>query len=347
MKNLNFIIAKLLFLVFIFESFAFLENGQIGCFSMIWNQGVTKKSWIYLNQDEGKVYKKNSDITEGDVLKMSKNSWDAVYTDAETKQKFSTADKRNASFKFVTLGYRLSDQKKKNGFDFTVLNNNKKSNEPYILRITNNSQNENSATLGALKEVGFVFDNWPQYWANTNEWTGGANSFSGNYQVEKLDKIIVKFKFKLINYNAPLNKKMTKEKLLGSYATCDLRFNEYDENGKIQKMYLLGVVFSNPLRVDFNNNSNDDVLWESSEKDQMRILVHGNKNGLQEINTLSKNFQTIEIDFKPLIKKYLGVNLSKKNIITGLDIYSATRSVDFTYDIQDIQVIGCGNQLVK
>jgi hypothetical protein len=41
---------------------------------------------VYLNQDEGKFYKKNSDITEGDALKMSENSWDAIYTDAETKQ---------------------------------------------------------------------------------------------------------------------------------------------------------------------------------------------------------------------------------------------------------------------
>jgi hypothetical protein len=113
---------------------------------------------------------------------------------------------------------------------------------------------------GSLKEVGFVFDNWPQYWANTNEWTGGTNSFSGNYQIEKLDKIIVKFKFRLINYNTPLNKKISKEKLLGSYATCDLRFNEYDENGKIQKTYLLGVIFSNPLQIDFNDKPNDDVF---------------------------------------------------------------------------------------
>jgi hypothetical protein len=339
--------AKLLFLIFIFESFVFLENDQIDCFPMIWNQGVTKKSWVYLNQDEGEIYKKNSDITEGDALKMSKNSWDAIYTDAETKQKFSTADKRNASFKFVTLGYKLSDQKKKKGFDFTVLNNNKKINEPYIFRITNNSQNENPATLGSLKEVGFVFDNWPQYWANTNEWTGGTNSFSDNYQIEKLDKIIVKFKFRLINYNTPLNKKTAKEKLLGSYATCDLRFNEYDENGKIQKTYLLGVIFSNPLHVDFNDKPNDDVLWELSEKNQMRILIHGNKNKINEVNTVSNTFQTVEIDFKPLIKKYLAVNLNKKNIITGLDIYSATRSVDFTYDIQDIQVIGCGTQIGK
>jgi hypothetical protein len=62
---------------------------------------------------------------------------------------------------------------------------------------------------------------------------------------------------------------------------------------------------------------------------------------------MSNTFQTVEIDFKPLIKKYLVVNLNKKNIITGLDIYSATRSVDFTYDIQDIQVTGCGKQIGK
>lgn len=343
MNNQKFIVGKILILIFIFESFTYSSCQQkTDCFPMIWNQGITKKSWIYLNQDIGKIYKKNSDITEGDALKMQKNYWDATYTDTETTQKFSTAEKRNASFKFVTLGYKLADQKKKVGFDFTVLNNNK-GNEPYVFRIVNNSQMENPATLGTLREVGFVFDNWPQYWANTNEWTGGAYSFSDNYQIEELDKIIVKFKFRLVDYKKPLNKKRIKEKWLGSYVTCDLRFNEYDNTGKIQNSYLLGVLFSNPLQVDFNDNKNDGVLWGNLDENLRRLLIHGNKNGVKEINSITEEFQTVEIDFKPLVKKYLNVNSTKKNIITGLDIYSATRASDFTYEIQDIQIIGCKN----
>ncbi|MFU8972238.1 hypothetical protein [Chryseobacterium wangxinyae] len=313
---------------------------------MIWNQHISKKSWIYLNQDITKFYKKNSDLTEAESLEMPKNNWDATYTDNETKQKFSTPNTVNASFKFVTLGYKIDDQKKKFGFDFIIVNQNKKSDEPYIFRIINNSQKDSYEKLGTIREVGFVFDNWPQYWKSEDKWTGGQHSFSGNYQVEKLDNLKVKFKFRLVNFNMPLNKKMIRQKWLGSYATCDLRFNGYDENGQIVNKYLIGVVFSNPLKVDYNDNLSDDALFgkgEAKADEQQILLLHGGKIGLNEVNVVSRDnvFKTVEIDFKPLIKKYLNINKNHKNIITGLDIYSATRATDFAYEIQDIQVIGC------
>ena len=350
MKNKNFSIFTIIIIIIVFGCFTSLKSKKNGidnnCFSLIWNDHITKKSWIYLNQDETKFYKKNSDLTEADVLKMPKNNWDATYIDNETKQKFGTPDKTNASFKFVTLGYKVDDQKKDFGFDFVVLNKNKKSTEPYIFRISNNAQKQDIATLGAIREVGFVFDNWPQYWKNENKWTGGEHSFSGNYQVENLETLRVKFKFRLIQYNAPLNKKLVKEKWLGSYATCDLRFNEYDAKGQIINKYLIGVVFSNPLNVDYNDNLNDGVMFGKGDAEpgqQQILLLHGNKNGVKEVNTIdSKNaFREVVIDFKPLINKYLNVNKNHKNIITGLDIYSATRATDFTYDIQNLQVIGC------
>jgi hypothetical protein len=350
MKNYFFLTAEALVVISLLLSFVPLEYGKkqdkSDCFSMIWNQHITKKSWVYLNQDLTKFYKKNSDLTQAEDLKMPKNNWDATYTDQESKQKFGTPNTVNASFKFVTLGYRMDEQKKKFGFDFMILNNDKKNNEPYIFRIVNNSQNDSHKNLGTIREVGFVFDNWPQYWEKENRWTGGQHSFSGNYQIENLNNLTVKFKFRLIGFNAPLNKEMIKEKWLGSYATCDLRFNEYNEKGQIVSKYLIGVVFSNPLKVDYNDNLNDGVLFgkgDAKPGEQQILLLHGNKNGVKEINNISSSntFQTIEINFKPLIKRYLNINRNHKNIITGLDIYSATRAVDFTYDIQDIQVTGC------
>lgn len=318
------------------------------CFSLIWNKNICKKSWVYLNQNDNKIYRLNSDISEGDELKMPKNNWDANYTDGETNEKFSTANKTNASFKLVTLGYKPEDQEKVVGFDFMVLNKDKK-NTPYIFRITNNSQKESPKTLGILHEVGFVFENWPQYWPVEKKWTGGQHSFSDNYEIDKLDNLIVKFQFKLVHFNAPLNKKLTQEKWLGSYATCDLRFNEYDENGKILNRYLIGVVFSNPLNVDYNNNKIDNVFYGAGKApygEQQVLLLHGSKNGLKEINKINANntFEMVEIDFKPLIKKYLNLkkgNIKNKYVITGLDIYSATRAADFIFEIQDIQVTGC------
>lgn len=343
---------KILFISFIGISFTisldFTPQKCIeDCFSMIWNDRITKRSWIYLEQDETKVYKKNSDISEGDLLKMPKNMWDADYTDNVSAEKFGTPNKTNASFKLVTLGYNVKDQKKTVGFDFMILNQSKKEDDPYIFRIVNNSQKESSTTLGTLREVGFVFDNWAQYWDKDKVWTGGNHSFKANYQVEDLDKIIVKFKFRLVDYNAPLNKEMIEKKWLGSYATCDFRFIEYDENGKPINSYLIGLVFSNPLKVDFNGNPNDGILFGSTKTEngifQKFLLLHGNKNGVKEVNTIDaqNGFKTVEIDFKPLIEKYFNINKNHKNIISGLDIYSATRATNFTYDIQDVQVNGC------
>lgn len=350
-RRKNIVIVELSIFIFVLASFAPLKytkefSDKENCFSMIWNEHILKKSWIYLNQDENKFYKKNSDLTEADHLKMPSNNWDAKYIDNATRQEFGTPYKTNASFKLVTLGYKVTDQKKSFGFDFVILNKNKKEKEPYIFRVINNSQKETDETLGTIREVGFVFDNWPQYWNKENKWTGGLHSFSGNYQVEELDNLKVKFKFRLVDFNTPLNKEMIKKKWLGSYMTCDLRFNGYDKKGKIINKYLIGVVFSNPLRVDYNDNLNDGVLFGKGTADageQQILLLHGNKNGVKEINKVTANdvFQTVEIDFKPLIEKYLNINKDHKNIITGLDIYSATRAVDFTYEIQDIQVIGC------
>jgi|GEM_PF-3470249 len=350
MEKRNFIFVKLFVFLLLFLSATLLKSqktsGNESCFPMIWNQGITKKSWVYLEQDEPGFYKENSDITEGDNLNMPKNNWDAVYIDNKTKKKFSTPHQTNASFKFVTTGYAANQQKGVFRFNFIVLNKNKKHNESYIFRIINNSQRESYKTYGKIKEVGFVFDNWPQYWANENKWIGGYHSLSENYQIENLDNLVVSFKFRLVAYNKPLNKKIIEKKWLGSYATCDLRFNEYDANGKVLQSYLIGLVFSNPLKVDYNGNKNDNILFESNlinTNEQKIILVHGNKNGVNEINKVSpeNTFQNVEIDFKPLIMKYLNINSNHKNIITGIDIYSATRAADFTYDIKDIQVTGC------
>lgn len=318
----------------------------LDCFSLLWNDGMNKKSWIFLNQEESNYYLKNTDISEGDLLGMPINSWDAIYTDAESKKKFSTANKTNASVKLVTYGYKVTDQKKAVGFDFNILNKDNKNNSPYIFRISNNSQKESNSTLGKVREVGFVYDNWPQYWGADNKWLGGYHSFKENYDINNLDKIIVKFKYRLDSYNTPLNKKKIKEKWLGSYVTCDFRFNEYDDKGNIINKYLIGVIFSNPLQVDYNDNPNDDILYGSGvtkPNEQQILLLHGNKVGVKEINTINPDnkFEIVEFDFKPLINKYLSVNKNKKNFITGLDIYSATRGTNITYDIQDIHLTGC------
>ncbi len=353
MKIQNYIFIEIITILCLLlqQNFTFLrlKNKNLykkECFPMLWNQGITKKSWVYLEQDESKFYQRNSDITEGDDLNMPTNSWNAIYNDNETQKLFRTPNQTNASFKFVTTGYNVNDQKKDVGFDFMVINKNKKKEEPYIFRISNNSQYEKSETLGIIKEVGFVFENWPQYWDRENKWTGGMHSFRRNYEVEQLDNLIVKFKFRLVKFSAPLHKQLIKEKWLGSYATCDLRFNSYNDKGEIVNKYLIGVIFSNPLNVDYNENQNDNILYGTGEVEkgkQQILLLHGNKNGVTEVNkTTGKNvFQSVEIDFKPLIDKYLKIDKRYKNIITGLDIYSGTRATNFIYEIQDIRIIGC------
>lgn len=352
MSSKSFLLLKTIPILLILGSFTSLNSDintiDDNCSSMIYNDRMMKKSWIYLNQDEGKYYKYNTDISEGDNLNMPYNSWDATFTDNATQQKFYTPKKTNASVKFVTLGYKLVDQKKTVGFDFTIINNKKKTTEPNIFRITNNSQKEGIETLGNIREVGFVFDNWPQYWPVENKWLGGYHSFKQNYNINDLEKIVVKFKLRLADFKDSLSKNRNKGKWLGSYVTCDFRFNEYDEKGNIVNKYLIGVIVSNPLDVDYNENRNDEILFGDGNPNrdldrQQILLLHGNKIGVKQVNKIlpAGRFEDIEIDFKPLITKYLSLNKNKRNLVTGLDIYSGTRGADLAFDIKDIQLLGC------
>lgn len=54
--------------------------------------------------------------------------------------------------------------------------------------------------------------------------------------------------------------------------------------------------------------------------------------------------KNINIDFKYLVGKNLPINKKERKIITGIDIYSATRAAYLTYDIKDIQIIGFKNK---
>ena len=118
--------------------------------------------------------------------------------------------------------------------------------------------------------------------------------------------------------------------------------------------YLLGVIFSNPQNIDYNNISTDDIIWEDNNGDH-RILLDGNKLGINCIDGITdidynltnsdeiyylSNYKNVNIDYLELIEIYFP-NINYENtIITGLDIYSATRGADITFDINNIQLKG-------
>jgi len=209
-----------------------------------------------------------------------------------------------------------------------------------------------------LREVGFVFDNWPQHWDN-GDWSGGYHSFRGNYKVNEFSDIRLTFDAKMETYKKayatnntdPVNNK------LGGYATADFRFTLFDNNGNKIKGFLIGVLFSNPENLDYNSNPNDSIIYEIDDipNNIYSILLDGRKLGINcidnisDINTSLSNsneiyylnqFKTVTIDYWSLIQTYFP-NINYNNtIMTGLDIYNASRGSDITFSVKDIQLKG-------
>ncbi|CAM3327808.1 hypothetical protein [Empedobacter stercoris] len=340
MKIRLFIVALFLLIFFNCKSYnyqVYTENKKYGISnSLLWNPKITKKSWVFYNQDSAMFRNYYSNLTEGHLLGSPSNQWDSSYLDPISNQTIHTSNLSNYSLMWVTLGYDYNQKKSNPGFDFLILNDNRISNnEPLEFRIINNAKFLNN---DKLREVGFIFNNWPQYWPVDNVWSGGNHSFKANYNINDFNTLKVTFNAKLNDYKPPLNNTVWS----GAYITCDFRFSVYNDNGSIFKSYLIGVIFSNPSNKDYNGNPNDDIFFQETILNQgvtiERTLLHGNKVGIDNIDSSYKN---ITIDFKPLILKYFNdIDFNKTNFITGLDIYSATRSADITYDIKEIDFEG-------
>lgn len=339
--------------------------------SLLWNDGITKRSWLFLNQDNGKPYKNLSNYWDAELVGNPANNPNNVneYTfyDGVTNQPFSFPGMRSPSFKWVTYGYDYSYWGKYSGFDIWIFDHLADGspasfNDPLEFRIMNHARGMNDLSspiesARKLREVGFVFDNWPQYWPSESLWTGGYHSFKANYRVNQFSDIRLTFDAKMEAYRKPFDTNNTdpQQYNLGGYATADFRFIQHDGNGGIIKSYLIGILFANPQNIDHNYNPNDNIIYEDNNSQTHVILLDGRKLGIScidnisDINTAQSNvdetyyldiYKTVTINYFDLIQQYFpNVNYTN-TIIKGLDIYAATRGSDIAFSIKNIQLKG-------
>ncbi len=338
---------------------------------LLWNNGVSKRSWLFLNQDNGKVYKNASNFWDAELVGNPANHPNNVneftFYDGITNEVFSVPGMRSPSLKWITLGYDYSDWGKYSGYDMWIFDNLTDGSpasfdDPIEFRFMNHARGMNDESTPVqsarkLREVGFVFDNWAQYWPQTNEWTGGNHSFRGNYSVNQFSDIKLTFDAKMEAYRKAydVNNTDPQQYKLGGYVTADFRFFQHDGNGNIVKGYLIGILFSNPQNVDYNSNPNDNIIYEDDNSQIHRILLDGRKLGIScidnnsDIDTSLTNadeiyylnaYKTVTINYFDLIQQYFPTVNYSNTIISGLDIYSATRGSDITFSVKNIQLKG-------
>ncbi len=104
-----------------------------------------------------------------------------------------------------------------------------------------------------LREVGFVFDHWPQKFSGS-VWNDGRWSFRENYFLGSLTELKVKLKLKMDTYVPPILDITNR----GAYITLDLRFNYYNSFGTVIRSDLIGVIIGNFM----NDNINKPIFWK-------------------------------------------------------------------------------------
>lgn len=311
---------------------------------MFWNQGMNKKSWILLSQDDYKIY--DHDLSEAHLLGTPPNVWPAVYEDA-WGNKFQAQNQTSPAVKMVTLGYSWDQKGEENmGFNYQVSAGNDGQNG-LIYSFGNNAIASKKDDLGKLREVGFVFDNWVSFNKTTKVWAGAEHSFRQNYRIGEYSKIELSFEAMIDQYKAS-NEDVTSinKNWIGSYITADFRFTFFSAEGEPVGSGLLGVIFANPSGFDLNGKTQDAVFWSDfyAETSINRMLLHGDKVGLPVLKVGDKGFKDISIDYIALLNTFFpeppaGMSF-KDAIITGLDIYSATRGENITFKIKNIRLEG-------
>lgn len=319
-------------------------------FPLFWNSGMHKRSWILINQDNYGIY--DYDLSDAHLLGTPQNVWPVEYEKYDGTF-FRAQNGEAPSAKLVTLGYEWDARENENlGFDYTITEDGDKLSYNFFSNAVNSPVDDQ----GLLRELGFVFDNWPLFDANTGTYGGGNHSFRESFRIGDFDSLMLTFDARITNYiNTSVQPDIVRDKWMGTYITADFRYSYYNNSGDAVSSGLLGVHFANPSGYDVNGNSGDEIFWENHLEDEEhnihRVWLHGNKIGISTLNPNDRNFKKINIDYIPLIKSYMPappVGMSYDDaIITGLDIYSANRGVTIGFDVKNIEFDGFSKKRSK
>jgi hypothetical protein len=309
---------------------------------MLWNDRMTKKSWLHINNSTNDIssIKTAGTLEEADMVGNPPNVWPYRYqvTDGTKKLQVQAKNLSAPSTTWVSYNYNDSQYKQDPGFDNQVSQGPK--NSPFIFRFVNNSKREGLQ----LHEVGFVFSHWFNSWHDST----GYWSFRKQYKLSEFKNIVPFFKIRIDNYS----ESNLESEIKGSYITTDFRIVYHDKENKRVRGDVLGLVFYITPGLDFNGNMDDEIVWKDYDTQlngvgSHRILLSAQKLGLPfftsaDIDECSE-YKIITFDVLDLINKYLppeeGVTLDNATV-DGFEIYSASRSCNITFEITDIRLTG-------
>lgn len=315
-----------------------LENSDT--IRMLWNNRLTKKSWIFLNQDTGLIFEKASHLEEAHEVGNPGDVWPYKYS-CSNGDTISASNKAAPSVKAVSWNYSENQWRKNPGYEISTYRDQSRPINPIEFLFKNNAKKAVDSDL--LREIGLVFDHWPERFRD-GSWNDGLWSFRKGYRLTEFSEIRPFLKVKMDNYSAPILAADGR----GAYISVDFRFAYYDEGGKIIRSDLIGVVFANFFNLDFNLNPDDAIFWQDfiSDPTSRRILLSAEKLGFDFLGSSRSDdeYRTITFDYMPLIKKYLpeppeGYTFDDA-IVRGLDIYSGARGTDISFWLKGVQLNG-------
>ncbi|RZJ86783.1 MAG: hypothetical protein EOO20_17545 [Chryseobacterium sp.] len=306
---------------------------------MLWNHRMTKRAWLHLNQDNNTHLSSASSMDEANLDGNPSNIWPYQYT-ATDMTVISASDRSEPSALFVSLKYDNSKWGQYPGYDLWQYNP-VAAGEPRRFLIMNNAKHQFAPD--SLHETGFVFNHW-------NAWeTSGLWAFREQYKLSDFSEIKPYFKAAIENYSQAISAQKN-----GVYLTADFRYMYIDQAGNTVRSELIGVIFSNLDGSDLNGNIRDGIYWKdfNASTGSNRILLQAHRIGLSYINPAnpyspslngvgSVAWTTITFDYLDLIAQYMPPPPPNCiAVITGFDIYSASRGGDICFWLQDVQLNG-------
>lgn len=221
---------------------------------------------------------------------------------------------------------------------------------PKSVLFLNNTRNLYSADPCEPAELGWTYHHWAEYQQTHNS---GQYSFKQDYVLSDFDEVYALVDLRL-DYLGPAPQCT---EWPAAYVTVDFRIAYFstdshgqfivDSNGfkQLIRHDLVGVVLANPF--GFDGHPETIFLWGNEISDPNHILFHGEKLGYTNLITESTNLHHYKVALKSLIN-YLPAPPEgctwDNAIITGLDLYSHTRSADLSFEVTNIDLIGLTRQ---
>ncbi|MEO1031986.1 MAG: hypothetical protein AAFX55_11310 [Bacteroidota bacterium] len=324
------------------------KSGGATEIDLLWDIGLNKRSIIRHSSPDDNYYSIPSDLSEADNVGNPRPPEKQGKVYITEIGPYHSPDSTAASVTFATYQHDEADYGQFPGFDLWFTGG---WGQPANYKFKNNTRLMSTVKL---REVGLVTTHWPEM-RKIPLW-----SFRDEFRLNQFNKIEAKFTTDLEIYREQYVRSL-------SYLTCDFRISYRKENYKNVRVDVIGVVFCN---LSTANNPEEDIVYKNFPygdnpvepivgSDEEIENYHKNvilldAEEIPELDYLIKSEpnngiitaaeRTLIYDFKPLIENYLPappIGMGYEDaIIVGLDIYSAARGCDITFNVNNVRLIG-------